>query len=551
MFKLSRSVIQKLTIVSLAGLLSGCASAPETTSPAAGVKVTTLVSGSVMQAVEGIDLGADGMIYGTSIHGQAVYRINPQTGFVDKAVADPEGESDDVAYGPVGTPVEGVLAWTAQRAGELRALRPGGQPEVVLPNAPRVNPVAFSKDGRLFTAQSGAGENALWEIDMIGDEPPRIIAQGKGRLNGFGFGPDGRLYAPWFGEDKLFAIDVDTGDFEIITEGIGDPAAAKVRSDGTVFSVDYITGDVWRTEMPSGKSRIITKYPEPLDNLTIAPDGTIYLASVADSSIFAYHPETGRKRDVAIGRFTVPLGMTTVMHNGRESLLVSDPFGFRYVDVETGIIDRPPWARNRDASSAIAATDDFIAFTYTDSKRIRKLDRRTDELVADSRALENPRGVALTSEGDVIVADPDGMRLVKLIGEDVETLVGGLQEPVALLLESDSLALVTEVASGTISRVDLISGRRDVLVSGLEDPRGLAVMKDGRLAVVEPEPGRVTAVDPVTGEKTVLADDLPLSIAHMHLPKNTPLGITVGSDGSLYVACGTDNRIVKLSLNDV
>lgn len=542
---------QGVASISAAVVLSACAASPGPDTQSDSVKVTTLVSGSVMQAVEGIDLGADGMIYGTSIHGQAVYRINPATGYVDKAVSDPEGEADDVAYGPAGTPVEGVLAWTAQRSGELRAKRPGGKPEVVLPNAPRVNPVAFNKEGRLFTAQSGAGDDALWEIDMIGNEPPRVVAKGKGRLNGFGFGPDGRLYAPWFGEDKLFAIDVDTGEFTVITEGVGDPAAVKVRADGTVFSVDYITGDVWRTEMPSGESRIITKYPEPLDSLTIAPDGTLYLASVADSAIFAYHPETGRKRDVAVGRFTVPLGMTTVMHKGRESLLVSDPFGFRYVDVENGTIDRPPWARNRDASSAVAATDDFIAFTYTDNRRIRKLDRRTDELIADTRALENPRGVALTSTGDVLVADPDGNRIVRLVGDEVETVVSNLREPVVLLLENDTTALVTEVASGTISRVDLESGERTVLASDLNDPRGLAVMKDGRLAVVEPEPGRISAIDVQTGRKTVLAEGLPLSIAHMYLPKNTPLGITVGSDGSLYVACGTDNRIVKLTLNGV
>lgn len=544
------SIKRGATTFGVAVMLSACAASPSLQAQDESVKITTLVSGSVMQAVEGIDLGADGMIYGTSIHGQSVYRINPETGFVDVAVGPPEGEADDVAYGPPGTPVEGVLAWTAQRAGELRIKRPGMAPEVALPNAPRVNPVAFSPDGRLFTAQMGAGENALWEIDLIGNKPPRVVAK-KERLNGFGFGPDGRLYAPWFGDDKLFAIDVDTGEYTVITEGIGSPAAAKVRSDGTVFSVDYITGDVWRTEMPSGESRIITKYPEPLDSLTIAPDGTLYLASVADSAIFAYHPETGSKRAVAVGRFTVPLGMTTVMHKGREALLVSDPFGFRYVDIENGMVDRPPWARNRDASSAVAATDDFIAYTYTDNRRIRKLDRRTDELIADSKALENPRGVALTSTGDVLVADPDGNRLVKLVGDDVETVVTGLMEPVALLLESDTSALVTEVASGTISRIDLTSGERTVLASGLDDPRGLAIMADGRLAVVEPEPGRVTAIDARTGTRTVLAEGLPLSIAHMHLPKNTPVGITVGSDGNLYVACGTDNRIVKLTLNGV
>ena len=61
----------------------------------------------------------------------------------------------------------------------------------------------------------------------------------KGRLNGFGFGPDGRLYAPHFGTNELFAIDVDTGEFTVIASGVGTTAATKVDADGNVWNVDY------------------------------------------------------------------------------------------------------------------------------------------------------------------------------------------------------------------------------------------------------------------------------------------------------------------------
>ncbi len=122
-----------------------------------------------------------------------------------------------------------------------------------------------------------------------------------------------------------------------------------------------------------------------------------------------------------------------------------------------------------------------------------------------------------------------------------------LHEPVALVLETDTSVLVTEIASGTVSRVDLESGQRTPLITGLHTPLGLARLLDGRIAVVEPR-GTVTAYDLVTGQGTELATGLPVSLDHHDLPDNTPLGIAVGQDGSIYVSCGGDNSIVKISL---
>jgi sugar lactone lactonase YvrE len=509
-------------------------------------KVEILVPGSVIQAIEGIDIGPDGMIYGTSIHAQAVYRIDPVSGGVTIAVRSPYGESDDVAVGPKGSPVEGVLAWTAQHTGEIRIQRPDGMPMVVLPDVARVNPIAFNAEGRLFTAQSGTGNESLWEIDVIGNQPPRLVAENQGRVNGFGFGPDGRLYAPHFGTDELFAIDVDSGTYTVIAKGVGSPAAAKADANGDVWSVDYITGDLWFTDMDSGESTLVTNFPPPLDNLAIAEDGTIYLASLADSGILGYNPKTQQRWIVTAGAFTVPLGLTMTTVDGNEMILAADPFGYRFIDPSSGEMTREPTTWSTGGSGAVAANDDFIVTTLSAfTNRIRKIDRKTHAVVATSTAIEAPRGVVITSTGDAIIADASGNRLVRLDGEDVVELVGGLQEPVALLLETDTLVLVTEIASGTVSRVDLESGRRTPLVSGLHSPRGLARLLDGRIAVVEPR-GTVTAIDLDTGERTELATGLPVSLDHHDLPKNTPLGIAVGRDGAIYVSCGGDNSIVKI-----
>jgi sugar lactone lactonase YvrE len=515
--------------------------------------VEILVPGSVMQAVEGIDIGPDGMIYGTSIHARRVYRIDPASGLVTVAVESPYGESDDVAVGPKGSPAEGVLAWTAQHTGEIRIQRPGGMPIVLMPDVPQVNPIAFSPDGRLFTAQSGftgasGHENELWELDVIGNKPPRLVAKNKGRLNGFGFGPDGRLYAPHFGTNELFAIDVTDGTFTVIAEGVGTTAAVKPDTDGNVWNVDYITGDLWFTDIETGKSRIFANFPPPLDNLAVATDGTIYLASLADSAILGFNPKTGERWDVTVGSFTVPLGLSMTTLNGQESILAADPFGYRFIDPDSGAITRQPEMWSLGGSSSAVANDDIIVTTYSNYGRIRTINRKTNEVIADSTAVATPRGVALTSTGEAIVADADGNRLVRVLGEEVVEVAAGLKEPVALLLENDTSALVTEVASGTISRVDLRSGRRTEVVSGLHDPRGIARLPDGRVAIVEPGGGRVVAIDLATGVRTELAHGLPLSIERQELPENTPLGIAVDAEGTIYVSCGGDNSIVKIRL---
>lgn len=512
-------------------------------------EVKTLVPPSAMHAVEGILVGADGLIYGTSIHAQSVYRINPQTGRVDIVVGSPQGESDDIAIGPPNSPAAGILAWTAQRSGEIRILRPGGKPEIVLRDVPRVNPIAFSAEGRLFTAQTGAGEDTLWELDVVGAKPPRVVAKNQGQLNGFGFGPDGRLYAPLFRTDKLVAIDVDTGTFTQIAKDLGAPASVRVAANGDIYSVDYLKGDVWRTDAKTLESKIIASYPAPLDSLAIHPDGTLFLASVADSSVFAFNPKTNARHSVVIGKFTVATGMSMTKLKGREAVLVADPFGYRYVDTVTGGVTRPGWAANRGASTAVAANERYIAFTYAGSKNVKKIDLQTDEVVAATNNIKAPRGVALTTTGDVIVADAGDNKIVKLTSDSVVDLARNLHEPVGLLLESDTVALVTEFEAGAIRRVNLVTGESAEVIGGLANPTGLARMRDGRIAVLEPTLGRVLAVDAKTGARTVLAEGLALSLDGLDLPSNTTGGIAVGGNGTIYVSCPGDNGIVKIKPN--
>ena len=529
--------------VTCAAVLMAAAILQSCEKPAPKAEVSALVPGSVMHGVQGLAFDAKGALYGASFFGQSLYKIDPVSGRVEIAFGSPEGEGDDVAIGPEGTPAAGIIAWTA--VGSVHSLRPDGTHHVLVPSAPRANPIAFSKDGRLFFSQSGTPDNELWEIDPLGAKPARLVAKGQGRLNGFDFGPDGRLYAPLFGTDQIAAIDITTGAHTVVAKGVGSPSAVKVDAKGNVIAVDYKLGDVWQINPISGEIRKLVNRPAVIDNLAIARDGTIYLASTADSKIYALNPDTLDVREVTKGPFNTPMGATFITENGTPTLLIAGPQSYFFYDLTTGDSVRPPYAEQRASAQAVAADDTFIYTAATG--RLRKIDRATYTVASESNAVKTPAALALGANGDVFVTDVGTGRLLKWSEAGATPIVEGLAKPTALLIETPTTALVAETDAGQVTRVDLTSGQRSTVLKGLDHPQGLALLKDGRIAVAETAKGVIAAFDMKSGARTDLATGLPLSAEGLRVPITVPTGMTVGPDGTLYVVGTADNSLWKIS----
>jgi hypothetical protein len=254
------------------------------------------------------------------------------------------------------------------------------------------------------------------------------------------------------------------------------------------------------------------------------------------------------------------------------TLLAADPFGWRWVDTSDGRITRPHWAANRGASSAVAADERFIAYSFEGSGRLRVLDRRSDALLLDVKDLGAPRGLLLERDGAVLVVDAAGGRLLRVSAAGTQVLASGLEEPVALAAPAMPVrartgtgtakgpgaaagtgaggalvaVLVAEARAGRVSRVTLADGRRETLVEGLRRPNALASLADGRIVVAEPGAGEISVVAPRSSVRTILASGLALSLEGLDLPANTNGGIAVGPDGAIYVSCPGDNSIVRI-----
>jgi sugar lactone lactonase YvrE len=510
-------------------------------------RVETLVAGGPMHGAKGITFGPDGMLYVCSVYSQSIYRVDVETGEVTIAVGAPDGESDDVAFAP-----DGTMAWTALASGEIRARRPGGEVFVIAKDLPLINPLAYTADGRLFAAQ--IGYDRVLEIDVSGNDEPRLVAKKIGNLNSFEITDEDELYGPLAGIGTLARIDINSGAVTPVAENLGMLSAVNLDSRGRIYAVGWSSGELLRIDADTGAAEVIAVLGAPLDNLAIGPDDTIYLSQPWRGAIVRVDPDTGQQTDIVAGNMSVPGGLAITTEQGRETLIMADDFAFRWVDTQTGEV----WATvdlaefmDPPAATDVAVNDEVIVLSDVSRSRVYMLDRATSKKLQQWKNIGAPYGLVLLDSGDPIVADYESGQLIKLSRADRKSrdvVAEGLSGPVGVTWAGPDALYVTEATAGRVSRINIEDGRKVVVSAGLRQPEGLAVLPDGRLAVVEVGARRVIAVNPETGATQVLAEDLPVGqfVPEAPAPVHVPSGIAVGANGILYLSSDRDHSVLKL-----
>jgi len=148
------------------------------------------------------------------------------------------------------------------------------------------------KTGRLCASRVVLGD-AMWEIDVAGVKPPRLIAKDLGGFNGFEVGPDGQLYGPLWFKGAVARMNPANGAVTVLNSEFQVPAAVNLDGKGALWVVDTRAGDLSRVDLATGRKTTVRKLSTALDNLAIAPDGTIYVSNMADNAVQAFDPATG------------------------------------------------------------------------------------------------------------------------------------------------------------------------------------------------------------------------------------------------------------------
>lgn len=534
--------IRRFALLSLAGLLAACAGAP--TRPDRWSAPEVLVAPSSFSGVHGLAVDAQGRLLAGSVVGNALWRVDRRSGAATVLVGAPEGQADDIAVGP-----RGELAWTNYLMGMVRYRESDAAPMRVLArDLPGLNSLDFDRrNGKLYASQVFLGD-ALWELDPAGAAAPRLVARDLGGFNGFEVGPDGMLYGPLWFKGQVVKIDPADGRVSVINREFKTPAAANLDGKGNLWVVDTQTGELSRVELASGRKTVVRQLKTSLDNLAIAPDGTVYVSNMADNSIEAFDPATGELRLLTGGKLAVPAGMKL----DGDSLWVADIFAFRRIDVRTGAVRdvMRMHASDMEYPFGVGLSTRQLALSSWFTGSVQLLDRRTLTTVATLHGLKAPVDAIPMDDGSVLVAELATGSITRLSGPkhaQRQLLAQGLAGPVQMVLGRDGAVYVTE-AAGKLTRIALADGSTRTVADGLALPEGLAQTPWGSFIVAETAARRLTEIDPATGARRSVAENLPIGLpaGPGMPPPYVTTGVAVGADGSVYFSADRDNAIYRV-----
>jgi len=503
-----------------------------------------LVPGSSFHGVHGLAIDAQGRLLAGTVVGSEMWEVDRNTGAAKVLIPAPEGEADDIAIGP-----KGELAWTSYTQGILRYRENDTAPiRELAKDLPGINSLAFDKkNGKLYASQVFYGD-ALWEIDVAGTKPPRLIKKDLGGFNGFEVGPDGRLYGPLWFKGQAVKINPSNGNVTVLNSGFKTPAAANLDSKLNLWVVDTMTGVLSKIELANAKRTDVKTLATSLDNLAIAPDGIVYVSNMADNSIVSYNPASGELKTLLSGKLAIPTGIKL----DGDTLYVADVFAFRAVDTKSGDVKDiyRAHASKLEYPGAVGIGGKLIALASYVTNSVQLLDRATQKDVEVLHGLKAPTDAIPLDDGSVLVLELGTGSLLKASGDKYaeHTVVAkDLSGPTQMILGKDGAVYVTE-AAGKITRIELSSGAKTTVAEGLAMPEGLAETPWGTIVVAESAAKRVSEIDPKTGAKGVVAENLPIGMpgrAGMP-PAYLVTGVAVAGDGTVFVSSDLNNSILKV-----
>lgn len=503
-----------------------------------------LVKGAALHGANGLMFDTDDRLHIACGLGSEIVVMDPRNGNIldsiglDKGVFFP----DDLTFGP-----DGSLYWTDIITGHVCRLSPDGitTKQFVAVGA---NPITFSDDGRLFVALDFFGD-ALYEIDPDLVDPPRLIAENLGWINGMDWGSDGYLYGPIVSQGRVVKINVDSFSIVTVADGFGMPLAVKFDSKGILHAVDGDSGEIVRIDIETGEKKVIATAHSDLDNLAIDSRDRIYVSNVTNGSICQILAG-GEIRTVSNGGVILPGGVAVLPNTyGPESVLVADYWNLKEYDGNSGRLKSVisgNWLLPGSLSTpqTVSTDGERLIISSTAGNVVQVYDPETGMVIVEDYGFSVPMN-AIPFQGDIAVAELGTGSVVRQ--SDHSVLASGLFVPVGLAATENDL-WVSDWATGIVWQIVQAGQLSNLIVAeDLQNPEGLALTLDGNLLVVEAGADRLSRINIETGEVVVLATDLELDYEPPPgvPPNNHFNGVAVGSRGYIYVTGAGSNVLYR------
>ncbi len=383
-----------------------------------------------LPAVNSINYSPDGRLFVTRVFGgDALYEVDPTGVGKPRLIAKKLGglngfevTADDQLYGPLF--LKGKLVRVGVNSGEVTQIQEG----FAVPAA-----VNLDSQGRLFVVDFKDGTVSRIDLDQVPAPEARVvIAQLEPPLDNLAINSRDELYISNPATNTITAVDPDTGESRTVVSGhLSSPGGiAFATVDGRQA---LLVADLWGNRFfdPDTGARTMLAVPNGVTASAslAAQDHYLALASIWPFGL-VYIIDQQANKIVKTAKFAAPYS-PLFMADG--SLLVAD--------YPAGTITRLAPGKSRDKT--VVASD-----------------------------LAGPLGLALVEEGSqrlLYISEYDSGRLVRLNLDTGErsTVAEGLQQAEGLALTRDGQVLVAATGSGQLLRINPVNGVIDTLADNL------------------------------------------------------------------------------------
>ncbi len=513
-----------------------------------GYRIERIVEGSGFHTLNGVAFGPDGRLFAASMSGESLFALDLASGQIETVVGPPLGMGDDLIF-----TAGGDILWTAMLEGIVRKQDRHGRITDLACDLPGINSLALTRDGkRLFVGQLFPAEG-LWEVDLDGVKPPRLVLAKTGGLNAFQFGADGMIYGPSWFKGAVLRIDPESGEHKVIAEGFTKPGAVRFDSREELYVLDDATGELFHVNPADGAKRLIAKLATATDNFAVGPDDLMYVSNAADNAVHEVNPKTGSVRMVVQGKLAFPRAIAVASTPQGDMIHVADGSSYRIVDPRTGGIEDVARVIASEVlfPNAVSVNEDHVVLTCEALGAVQIVERASGKFLHTIKGFVKPGDAIEHGDGSLIVTEPSAGRVLRvtermlpIFGHSHAVLAEGLDQPCGLADARDGTIYVTESGSGRLLRISMAGGEVSEVASELGAIRAVAVAPDGSVVTLDGREGTLFAVDPRNGSKEVIARGL--AVGYLQVPYARSGGIAVGSDGTIYVAADRENAIDRV-----
>ena len=238
-----------------------------------------------------------------------------------------------------------------------------------------------------------------------------------------------------------------------------------------------------------------------LDDLALAPDGSIYVSNVTDGTIKSYAPD--RAPQTIVSGLSEPEGIVVlpdqtliIVEQGKNRLL--------HYDLATQTLTPLLALENRTGQLGVdnialdAHDPQHPTLIIPDSPNGRVLRASLDGQVLDviAKGFMRPTGVAVEQDGSLLVVDENGNALKRIHPNGSIELLASLLTPDDVIVGDNGVIYVVTLGDSAIHRILPGSSRDEVFVGGLAGPQGIISDQSGHLIVTDTGHNRLLSITP-------------------------------------------------------